>query len=71
MGMYRPIVVVDSTAYLSGHGPVQADGSLVCGRLGDDLDVAAGHFVASSLRPLRRIDAVLRKASIRFVFGSS
>jgi enamine deaminase RidA (YjgF/YER057c/UK114 family) len=32
--------------YVSGHGPYKADGSLILGRLGDDLDVAAGHQAA-------------------------
>lgn len=46
MGLYRPIVVVDSIAYLSGHGPLRVDGTLVCGRVGDDLDVVAGKQAA-------------------------
>lgn len=32
--------------YVSGHGPYQADGSLIKGRLGADLDVAAGQAAA-------------------------
>ena len=28
MGVYKPIVIVDGMAYLSGHGPLQSDGSL-------------------------------------------
>ncbi len=50
MGLYRPIIVVDNLAYLSGHGPLQSDGSLTCGRVGDDpdadLDVDAGFQAA-------------------------
>lgn len=46
MGVYRPIVVVGGIAYLSGHGPLQDDGSLITGRLGDDLDVQAGYDAA-------------------------
>lgn len=50
MGLYRPIIVVDNLAYLSGHGPLQADGSLTCGRVGDDqdadLDIEAGFQAA-------------------------
>lgn len=50
MGLYRPILVVDNLAYLSGHGPLQPDGSLTCGRVGDDpdadLDVEAGYHAA-------------------------
>ena len=46
MGVYKPVVVVGGMAYLSGHGPLQDDGSLVTGRLGDDLDVQAGYDAA-------------------------
>ena len=43
MGVYKPIVVVGGIAYLSGHGPLKPDGSLVTGRLGLDMDVEAGY----------------------------
>jgi enamine deaminase RidA (YjgF/YER057c/UK114 family) len=33
-GLYRPVVVVDHFAYVSGHGPVLNDGSLMTGRVG-------------------------------------
>jgi len=46
LGVYKPILVVDGLAYLSGHGPVSADGTAICGRLGDDLDEAAGYEAA-------------------------
>ena len=46
MGLYRPIVVVDGLAYLSGHGPLKSDKTLICGRVGDDLDVEAGFQAA-------------------------
>jgi len=46
MGLYRPIVVVDNLAYLSGHGPLRSDKTLICGRVGDDLDVDAGFQAA-------------------------
>ena len=46
MGLYRPIVVVDNLAYLSGHGPLKSDETLICGRVGDDLDVDAGFQAA-------------------------
>ena len=46
MGLYRPIVRVDKLAYLSGHGPLQMDGKLVCGIVGKDLDLAAGQLAA-------------------------
>jgi enamine deaminase RidA (YjgF/YER057c/UK114 family) len=46
LGVYKPILVVDGLAYLSGHGPVSADGTAICGRLGDDLEVPAGYEAA-------------------------
>ena len=41
MGVYKPIIVVGNMAYLSGHGPLRADGKLITGRLGLDMDVGA------------------------------
>ncbi|MBN1588258.1 MAG: RidA family protein [Pirellulales bacterium] len=38
-GLYRPVLIVDDLAYTSGHLPVTADGQLITGRVGDDLDV--------------------------------
>lgn len=43
MGVYKPIVIIDNLAYLSGHGPVKTDGSLMVGRVGEDLDLDAGY----------------------------
>ena len=36
-GVYRPILVVDNFLYVSGHAPVNMDGSLMQGRVGDNL----------------------------------
>jgi len=46
MGVYRPILMVDNLAYLSGHGPVLEDGSLITGRLGETLDLEGGYAAA-------------------------
>lgn len=46
MGLYRPIIVVGNLAYLSGHGPLNLDGSLTCGRLGEGMEVEAGYQAA-------------------------
>ena len=43
MGVYKPIVISGNYAYLSGHGPVQNDGTLMIGRVGDDLNLDAGY----------------------------
>jgi enamine deaminase RidA (YjgF/YER057c/UK114 family) len=46
VGLYRPVVEIGDLLYLSGHGPLQADGTLIKGRVGEDLDVAAGFQAA-------------------------
>ncbi|MEE2946961.1 MAG: RidA family protein [Verrucomicrobiota bacterium] len=43
MGVYKPIVLDGNIAYLSGHGPVLPDGTLMSGRIGDNLDLDAGY----------------------------
>jgi enamine deaminase RidA (YjgF/YER057c/UK114 family) len=45
-GLYKPCLVVGSQAFVSGHLPLQADGSLVRGRVGADLDADAGKAAA-------------------------
>jgi enamine deaminase RidA (YjgF/YER057c/UK114 family) len=46
VGLYRPAVEVDGLLYVSGHGPLRTDGTLIKGRVGADLDVAAGFQAA-------------------------
>ncbi len=46
VAVYKPLVIVGNLAYVSGHGPVQTDGSLIKGVVGRDLDLAAGHVAA-------------------------
>ncbi len=46
MGVYRPMVVVGNLAYLSGHGPLQCDGTLLVGCVGRDVDQQAGYAAA-------------------------
>src|SRR5690606_28983247 len=36
-GIYKPLLIVGSFAYVSGHGPVQNDGTLIRGKAGADL----------------------------------
>jgi enamine deaminase RidA (YjgF/YER057c/UK114 family) len=45
-GLYKPVVVVGNLIYLSGHGPLRPDGTLILGRVGADLDLAAGKAAA-------------------------
>lgn len=46
VAVYHPLVIVGSLAYVSGHGPVRSDGSLITGVVGKDLDLAAGKAAA-------------------------
>jgi len=45
-GLYKPCLVVGQHAYLSGHLPMLADGTLMKGRIGQDLDADAGKVAA-------------------------
>jgi len=45
-GVYQPIVIVDNMLYVSGHGPVRTDGSLIKGRVGEDLSLEEGYAAA-------------------------
>lgn len=46
IGLYKPMVLVGNLVYLSGHGPLKSDGSLITGRLGDDLTLEQGQAAA-------------------------
>ncbi len=45
-GVYKPCVEVGGLLYVSGHGPLLPDGTLLVGRVGDDLDADAGKRAA-------------------------
>jgi len=45
-GVYRPIVVVDNIAYLSGHLPILPEGGLATGRVGADVSEQDGYQAA-------------------------
>ncbi len=49
VGVYKPLVLLGKLAYVSGHGPVRSDGSLITGRVGADLDLAAGKLAAQQV----------------------
>ena len=59
-GVYKPLAIAGNLVYASGHLPVDAAGVLVTGRVGAELDVAAG-YRAAQLAALG-ILASLRKA---------
>jgi enamine deaminase RidA (YjgF/YER057c/UK114 family) len=46
LGVYKPLLVVDNFVYVSGHGTVQADGSLIVGKVGVDMDADAAKLAA-------------------------
>ena len=63
VAVYRPVVVVQGIAYVSGHGPVCNDGSLIKGRVGADLSLEEGYDAA------RQVGLALL-ATLRSHFGS-
>jgi enamine deaminase RidA (YjgF/YER057c/UK114 family) len=46
VAVYRPLVIVQGLGYVSGHGPVRTDGTLIVGRVGAELTLAEGHAAA-------------------------
>jgi enamine deaminase RidA (YjgF/YER057c/UK114 family) len=46
VAVYRPAVVVGDLVYVSGHGPLKTDKSLITGRVGADLTLEQGQAAA-------------------------
>ena len=46
VAVYKPLVIVGNMAYVSGHGPLKPDKSLMTGRVGDQVDAAFGKAAA-------------------------
>ena len=46
VGVYKPVVIAGNMAYLSGHGPLKPNKSLITGRLGLDMDTESGYDAA-------------------------
>jgi enamine deaminase RidA (YjgF/YER057c/UK114 family) len=46
MGAYKLAVQVDHMLYVSGHGPLLSDGTMIRGRLGESMDTQAGYDAA-------------------------
>ena len=46
VGVYTPYLIDGKYLYLSGHGPVRDDKSLIKGRIGRDIDEEAGKLAA-------------------------
>ncbi len=45
-GVYDPAVLVGNMLYVSGHGPLLPDGTLICGRVGEDMTEEEGKAAA-------------------------
>lgn len=45
-GVYKPALIIDSLCYVSGHGPLKSDGTLITGRVGDTMSQADGYQAA-------------------------
>lgn len=45
-GVYKPLLVLGEQVYVSGHGPVTADGTLLYGRVGDTVSKEEGKLAA-------------------------
>src|SRR3569833_155890 len=46
LGVYKPCLIDGKYLYLSGHGTVQDDGSLIVGRVGADFTIEEGKLAA-------------------------
>ena len=46
LGVYKPCLVDGKYLYVSGHGPVKEDRTLIIGRIGDDIDMESGKLAA-------------------------
>lgn len=46
VAVYKPLVIVGNLAYVSGHGPLKSDKTLITGRVGADLDLNGGKAAA-------------------------
>lgn len=72
MGVYKPFLIVGRLVYVSGHGPLNSDGSLMKGKVGKDMDMEEGKKAArqvglailstlkSNLDNLNRIKRVIK-----------
>jgi enamine deaminase RidA (YjgF/YER057c/UK114 family) len=71
-GVYNPLVQIDNMVYVSGHGPLLPDGSMIQGKVGSDLTEEQGKRAArqvglailatlrSQLGSLNRVNRVVK-----------
>ncbi|HEY4206901.1 MAG TPA: RidA family protein [Puia sp.] len=46
MGVYKPCLIDGKYLYVSGHGPLKKDATLIVGRVGADIDIEQGKLAA-------------------------
>ena len=49
LGVYKPCLIVGNYLYISGHGPLQTDGTLIRGRIGEAMDTEQGKLAAQQV----------------------
>jgi len=49
LGVYKPFLVVGNLAYVSGHGPLLPDKTLITGRVGDTINIDDGKLAAQQV----------------------
>ncbi|HSG71301.1 MAG TPA: RidA family protein [Planctomycetaceae bacterium] len=84
-GVYNPLVQTGNLIFVSGHGPLKSDGSMITGKVGSDLSEAEGKAAArqtglallatiknqlGSLDKVKRIIKVLGMVNATPDFGS-
>ena len=49
MGVYKPFLIDGNHLYVSGHGPLKNDGTMMTGRVGDTIDIEEGKNAAQQV----------------------
>src|SRR4030095_14022530 len=49
LGVYKPFLIDGNHLYVSGHGPLQNDGTNIIGRVGDTMDIEQGKLAAQQV----------------------
>jgi enamine deaminase RidA (YjgF/YER057c/UK114 family) len=49
IGLYKTCFIDGKHFYVSGHGPLQSDGTFMRGRVGDDVDIEQGKLAAQQV----------------------
>ena len=49
LGVYKPFLIVGNMVYVSGHGPLQNDGTLIRGTVGKELNQEEGKMAAQQV----------------------